>query len=46
MRTVFASETRPLESVTLAVKVMVPEEVRNPVVKLDAVLEYPPPEIE
>jgi hypothetical protein len=43
---VAASEERPLESVTFAVNVMVPEVVKYPVVKLDAVLEYVPPDIE
>ena len=38
MDTVFASDTRPLESVTVAVNVMVPGVFRNPVVKLAAVL--------
>ena len=46
MDTFFSSDTRPLESVTLAAKVIVPDEDRIPVVKLDYVLEKPPPEIE
>ena len=33
MLTVAAADTRPLESVTVAVKVTVPELFRNPVVK-------------
>lgn len=41
--TVAAAEVRPLESVTVAVKVIVPDEFRKPVVSVDAVLEYPPP---
>ena len=39
-------DTLPRESVTVAVKVIVPEEFKNPVVKLDEVLEKPPPVIE
>ena len=39
MDTVAADEVLPLESVTVAVKVIVPELLRKPVVKLDEVLE-------
>ena len=46
MLTVAAVDTRPLESVTVAVKVTVPEVFKKPVVKLDAVLVYPPPVME
>ena len=39
-------DTLPRESVTVAVKVIVPEEFKNPVGKLDEVLEKPPPVFE
>ena len=38
MATVADADTRPLESVTVAVKVIDPAVFRKPVVKLDAVL--------
>ena len=44
MDTIFASDTLPLESVTVAVKVIVPDKFRNPVVSVEAVPEYPHPE--
>ena len=37
MDTVFSADTRPLESVTVAVKVIVPEVFKNPVVSVEAV---------
>ena len=43
MLTVFAADVRPLESVTVAVKVIVPEVFKKPVVKEELVLENPPP---
>ena len=46
METVAEEETLPRESVTVAVKVIVPDEFKNPVVKLEAVLVNPPPVIE
>ena len=41
--TVGAAEVLPLESVTVAVKVIVPELFKNPVVRVEDVPEYPPP---
>ena len=38
-----AAEVLPLESVTVAVKVIVPELFKNPVVRVEEVPEYPPP---
>lgn len=46
METVLAAETLPRESVTVAVKVIVPDVFKNPVVKLEDVLEKPPPVME
>ena len=46
MDTVAAEETLPRESVTVAVKVIVPDVFKYPVVKLEEVLVKPPPEIE
>ena len=41
--TVLASDTLPRESVAVAVKVIVPDEFKSPVVSIDSVPEYPPP---
>ena len=41
--TVVAAEVLPLESVTVAVKVIVPELFKKPVVREEDVPEYPPP---
>lgn len=41
--TVVAAEVLPLESVTVAVKVIVLELFKNPVVRVEDVPEYPPP---
>ena len=46
MEYVTAADTRPLESVTVAVNVMVPAVFKNPVVKVEAVPLYPPPDME
>ena len=43
--TVVSADQRPLLSLTLAVKVIVPEVFRNPVVRLLPVPEKPPPVI-
>ena len=43
MLTVLAADVRPLESVTVAVKVIVPDVLRKPVVSVLAVPEKPPP---
>ena len=40
MDVVLASDIRPLESVTVAVNVIVPEVFKNPVVSVSAVPEY------
>lgn len=40
---VAAAEVLPLESVTVAVKVIVPEPFKNPVVRVEEAPEYPPP---
>ena len=41
-----SGDTRPLESVTVALKVIVPELLRKPVVSVDAEPLYPPPVME
>ena len=41
-----SADTRPLESVTVALKVIVPELLRNPVVSVEAEPLYPPPVME
>ena len=46
METDASADTRPLESVTVALKVMVPELLRNPVVRVEAEPLYPPPVME
>ena len=46
MLIVCAADVLPLESVTVAVNVIVPEVGRNPVVNCDDPDENPPPEIE
>ena len=41
-----SADTRPLESVTVALKVIVPELLRKPVVSVEAEPLYPPPVME